>query len=62
MKKIFSESEKSEIIEMALSDHVSFAQINKTFYSTRISNGQTQIDTVYCIPTPYWGTRVVHVE
>ncbi len=31
MKKIFSESEKSEIIEMALSDHVSFKQIEKQF-------------------------------
>ncbi len=27
MKKIFLESEKSEIIEMALSDHTSFKQI-----------------------------------
>ncbi len=27
MKKIFTEIEKSEIIEMALSDHVSFKQI-----------------------------------
>ena len=27
MKKIFSVSEKSEIIEMALSDHISFKQI-----------------------------------
>tara|TARA_Y200000002_G_scaffold332820_1_gene298847 strand:+ start:232 stop:441 length:210 start_codon:yes stop_codon:yes gene_type:complete len=27
MKKIFLESEKSEIIEMALSDHISFKQI-----------------------------------
>ena len=27
MKKIFSDSEKSEIIEMALSDHISFKQI-----------------------------------
>tara|TARA_B100000902_G_C26884434_1_gene704226 strand:- start:376 stop:585 length:210 start_codon:yes stop_codon:yes gene_type:complete len=31
MKKVFSEAEKSEIIEMALSDHVSFAQINKIY-------------------------------
>ena len=31
MKKDFSESEKSEIIEMALSDHVSFSQIKKLF-------------------------------
>ena len=31
MKKIFLESEKSEIIEMALSDHVSFKQIEKQF-------------------------------
>lgn len=31
MKKIFSESEKSEIIEMALSDHVSFAQIKQIY-------------------------------
>ena len=27
MKKIFLKSEKSEIIEMALSDHISFKQI-----------------------------------
>ncbi|MAH88594.1 MAG: TIGR03643 family protein [Pelagibacterales bacterium] len=27
MKKIFLDSEKSEIIEMALSDHISFKQI-----------------------------------
>tara|TARA_X000000950_G_C13777170_1_gene603541 strand:+ start:535 stop:744 length:210 start_codon:yes stop_codon:yes gene_type:complete len=27
MKKIFLENEKSEIIEMALSDHISFKQI-----------------------------------
>ena len=31
MKKIFSVSEISEIIEMALSDHVSFGQIEKQF-------------------------------
>ena len=31
MKKIFSVSEKSEIIEMALSDHISFKQIEKQF-------------------------------
>ena len=31
MKKIFSVSEKSEIIEMALSDHISFGQIEKQF-------------------------------
>lgn len=31
MKKIFSVSEISEIIEMALSDHVSFEQIEKQF-------------------------------
>lgn len=31
MKKIFSESEISEIIEMALSDHISFGQIEKQF-------------------------------
>ena len=31
MKKIFSESEISEIIEMALSDHISFGQIENQF-------------------------------
>jgi uncharacterized protein (TIGR03643 family) len=31
MKKIFSVSEVSEIIEMALSDHISFGQIEKQF-------------------------------
>ena len=31
MKKIFSVSEKSEIIEMALSDHISFKQIEIQF-------------------------------
>jgi|TARA_X000000950_G_scaffold255826_1_gene320809 uncharacterized protein (TIGR03643 family) len=31
MKKIFSVSEISEIIEMALSDHISFGQIEKQF-------------------------------
>ena len=31
MKKIFSVSETSEIIEMALSDHISFGQIEKQF-------------------------------
>ena len=31
MKKIFSVSEKSEIIEMALSDHISFKQIEAQF-------------------------------
>ena len=31
MKKIFSISEISEIIEMALSDHISFGQIEKQF-------------------------------
>ena len=31
MKKIFSESEKSEIIDMALSDHISFKQIEEQF-------------------------------
>ena len=31
MKKIFSVSEISEIIEMALSDHISFQQIEKQF-------------------------------
>ena len=31
MKKIFSVSEKSEIIEMALSDHISFQQIETQF-------------------------------
>ena len=31
MKKIFSVSEKSEIIEMALSDHISFKQIETQF-------------------------------
>ena len=31
MKKIFSVSEISEIIEMALSDHVTFGQIEKQF-------------------------------
>ena len=31
MKKIFSVSEISEIIEMALSDHISFKQIEKQF-------------------------------
>tara|TARA_Y100000813_G_C23818471_1_gene191790 strand:- start:154 stop:363 length:210 start_codon:yes stop_codon:yes gene_type:complete len=31
MKKIFSVSEISEIIEMALSDHISFRQIEKQF-------------------------------
>ena len=31
MKKIFSVSETSEIIEMALSDHISFGQIEKQY-------------------------------
>ena len=31
MKKIFLDSEKSEIIEMALSDHVSFKQIQELY-------------------------------
>jgi uncharacterized protein (TIGR03643 family) len=31
MKVIFSASEKSEIIEMALSDHVSFKQIKNLY-------------------------------
>ena len=31
MKVIFSDSEKSEIIEMALSDHVSFEQIKHLY-------------------------------
>ena len=31
MKKISSVSETSEIIEMALSDHISFGQIEKQF-------------------------------
>ncbi len=31
MKKKFSESEKSEIIEMALSDHISFKQIKDLY-------------------------------
>ena len=31
MKKTFSESEKSEIIEMALSDHVRFHNIQKLY-------------------------------
>lgn len=31
MKKIFLESEKSEIIEMALSDHISFKQIEELY-------------------------------
>ena len=31
MKKIFSVSEISEIIEKALSDHISFGQIEKQF-------------------------------
>ena len=31
MKKVFSDSEKSEIIEMALSDHVTFKQIQKLY-------------------------------
>ena len=31
MKDIFSDSEKSEIIEMALSDHVSFKQIKNLY-------------------------------
>ena len=31
MKKKFSVSEKSEIIEMALSDHISFRQIETQF-------------------------------
>ena len=31
MKKIFTDSEKSEIIEMALSDHVSFKQIKHLY-------------------------------
>ena len=31
MKKIFSVSEISEIIEMALSDHISFRQIEKQY-------------------------------
>ncbi len=34
MTSIFSDSEKSEIIEMALSDHVSFKQI-KDLYGIR---------------------------
>ena len=31
MKKTFSDIEKSEIIEMALSDHISFDQIKKLY-------------------------------
>ena len=31
MKRIFSDSEKSEIIEMALSDHISFKQIKQLY-------------------------------
>ncbi|OUX16844.1 MAG: TIGR03643 family protein [Rickettsiales bacterium TMED251] len=31
MKKIFSDIEKSEIIEMALSDHVSFKNIKELY-------------------------------
>ena len=31
MNKIFSESEKSEIIEMALSDHISFQNIRDLY-------------------------------
>ena len=31
MKFLFSDSEKSEIIEMALSDHVSFKQIKNLY-------------------------------
>ena len=31
MKKVFSDSEKSEIIEMALSDHISFKQIENLY-------------------------------
>ena len=31
MKEIFTDSEKSEIIEMALSDHVSFKQIKHLY-------------------------------
>ena len=31
MKVIFTDSEKSEIIEMALSDHVSFKQIKNLY-------------------------------
>ena len=31
MKKVFSDSEKSEIIEMALSDHVTFKQIQNLY-------------------------------
>jgi uncharacterized protein (TIGR03643 family) len=31
MKFLFSDSEKSEIIEMALSDHVSFQQIKNLY-------------------------------
>ena len=31
MKTKFTESQKSEIIEMALSDHISFGQIEKQF-------------------------------
>ena len=31
MKKIFLENEKSEIIEMALSDHISFKQIENLY-------------------------------
>ena len=31
MKKIFLDSEKSEIIEMALSDHISFKQIENQY-------------------------------
>jgi uncharacterized protein (TIGR03643 family) len=31
MKKEFSESEKSEIIEMALSDHISFQNIRELY-------------------------------
>ena len=31
MKNILSESEKSEVIEMALSDHVSFQDIQKLY-------------------------------
>jgi uncharacterized protein (TIGR03643 family) len=31
MKKIFNESEKSEIIELALSDHASFQNIHEIY-------------------------------
>ena len=40
MKNILSESEKSEVIEMALSDHVSFQNIQK-LYGLRDKNVKT---------------------